>query len=135
MHFSAGLWHFTKLNVSDTADTNNPVDYAVKVSARYNLQRRKTTVSWLQRATWKKRYRVLFKSIAIPQNQKKYFFLKKLTKAFNLILCFPKIPKTFICVGVRKAAFLSEDWRKLSVRYSKNNHDSSCYVHSMVICS
>ena len=116
VHSSAGLGHFTKLNISCTTDTK------VKVSVRYNLQWRETTGSWLERATWKKRYRVLFKSIAFLQNQEKNFFLKKLTKAFNLILCFSKIPTTFIYVRARKAAFLSEDWRKLSVWYSKNNH-------------
>ena len=33
----------------------------------------------------------------------------------KLILCFSKIPKTFICVRVRQVTFLSEDWKMLSV--------------------
>ena len=33
----------------------------------------------------------------------------------KLILCFSKIPKTFIFVRVRQMIFLSEDWKKLSI--------------------
>ena len=33
----------------------------------------------------------------------------------ELILCFSEIPKTFICIRERQGAFLSEDWKKLSV--------------------
>ena len=76
----------------------------------------------LQRATWEKRYRVQLKSITLLQNLKmkskniivvlkckKYFFLRKLTKISNLILCFLEILKIFTCVGERQVAFLSED--------------------------
>ena len=46
------------------------VGYGVKIPVRYRFQWRKTTVCWLQRATWKKRYRALLKSIALLQNCK-----------------------------------------------------------------
>ena len=43
--------------------------------------------------------------------QKKCFFLRKLTKMSNLILCFSEISKFFICVRVWQGSFLSEDWK------------------------
>ena len=46
---------------------------------------------------------------------KKCFFLRKLTKIFNLILCFSKIPEMFICALVKQVVFLSEDCKKSSV--------------------
>ena len=100
----------------------------MKVPVRYHFQWRRTTVGGLQRATWKKRYRVDLKSIALFQNCKikskkivvvlkckKCFFLRKLTKMSKLILCFSEIPKIFICVRVMQIPFLPEDWKKLSV--------------------
>ena len=40
------------------------------------------------------------------------FFFENIEKTMsNLILCFSEIPKMFICVRVRKVAFLSEDWK------------------------
>ena len=41
----------------------------------------------------------------IVSKSKKCFFLRKLTKMSNLILCFSEIPKTFIRVRVRQVAF------------------------------
>ena len=84
----------------------------MKAPVRYGFQWCKTTVGWLQRATWKKRYRARLKKIVILKS-KKCFSLRKLTKMSNLILCFSEIPKIFLCS--RKSGGLSEDWKKLSV--------------------
>ena len=89
------------------------VQYGLKANIAFTGT--KTIVSWLQRATWNKRYRVQAKSVALLQNckwklkknVKKCFFLRKLTKMTNLILCFSDIPKIFICVLVRQSDFLS----------------------------
>ena len=50
-----------------------------------------------------KKKKLLFESV------KKCFFLRKLTKISNLILCFLEIPKILIYVRLRQGAFLSED--------------------------
>ena len=91
----------------------------------------KQLFAWLQGATWRKRFRVRLKIIALLQNCKmkqkknvvvlkfkKKFFLRKLTEMSNLILCFSEVPKIFICFRVRQVAFLSEDWTKV-VRLKK----------------
>ena len=46
------------------------VEYGLKALVRHHFQWRKTTIGWLQRATWKKRYRIRRKSIALLQNCK-----------------------------------------------------------------
>ena len=61
------------------------------------------------------KYRTAQKKLLSLESLKKYFFLRKLTKMSNLILCFSEIPELFICVRVREVAFSSEDWKKLSV--------------------
>ena len=43
------------------------------------------------------------------------FIFEKIDKMSNLILCFSEIPNFFICVRVRQAVFLFEDWKKLFV--------------------
>ena len=53
-----------------------------------------------------KKKKLLFESV------KKCFFLRKLTKISNLILCFLEIPKILIYVRLRQGAFLSEDWKR-----------------------
>ena len=98
------------------------MQYGLKVDIAFSGA--KTIVCWLQRATWNKRYRVRVKSVALLQSwilkQKKivvlkcnkmfFFFLRKLTKISNLILCFSEISNIYICVRARQGAFLSEDW-------------------------
>ena len=76
----------------------------------------------------KKRYRVRLKSIVFLQNckmkSKKYYCCFKVKKMFlfekseknvQFNSLFLGIPKIFICVRVKQMAFLSEDWKKLSV--------------------
>ena len=96
--------------------------YGLKIPVRYRFQWHKTTVGWLQRATWQKRYRVWLKSIALLQKQqneiKKKLLLFESVKNVSFWEIWQKcpilFPKIFICVGVRQVAFLSEDWKKLS---------------------
>ena len=96
------------------------VEYGLKVPVGYRFQWRKTTAGWLQRLTWKKRYTLRLKSIALLQNckmkskifivilnSKKCCLLGKTTKMSDLILLFSETPKIFICVRVRQMAFLS----------------------------
>ena len=97
------------------------VECGWKFPVRYHIQWRKTTVGWLQRTTWEIRYRVRLKSmkpkrIIVVLKCKKCFFLRKLTKMSNLILCFPEFVNFFFVFAcVRQVAFLSMDWKKLSI--------------------
>ena len=119
MHSSAGHWHLIKLNISHSTEGNSyrEVEYGLKLLVQYHFQWRKTTVGWLQSALVKKRHRVRLKSIVLLQNCKmkskriiavlkctKFFFLRKLTKMSNLILCFSEFLKFFLCPG--KAFFI-----------------------------
>ena len=105
------------------------MEYGLKVLVRYHFQWRKTIVGWLQSATWKKRHRVKrLKSIALLQNCKmtskrviavvkckKCFFLRKLTKMFNLILCFSEFLNFFFVFGWGRLLFYLRTEKKLSV--------------------
>ena len=92
------------------------VEYSLlKVSVLYRFQWRKTTVGWLQRITWKEKIQILtqnFKTVKWNQKElllfcsvKNYFFLRKLTKMFNLIL-FLRIPKNFLFVSALRQVAL-----------------------------
>ena len=80
------------------------MQYSLKVDIAFSIA--KTIVGWLQRATWKDtEFKVLHSFKTTNWNQekkivilkcKKRFFLRKLTKMSNLILCFLEIPKIFI---------------------------------------
>ena len=105
------------------------MEYGLKVLVRYHFQWRKTIVGWLQSATWKKRHRVKrLKSIALLRNCKmkskivivvlkckKCFFLRKLTKMFNLILCFSEFLKFFFVFGWCRLLFYLRTEKKFSV--------------------
>ena len=88
-------------------------------------------VGWLQRVTWRKRYRVWVKSVALlctPKwNQKKVlllysvkkcFFLRKLTKKSNLFLCFSETPKIFYLCPRKTGDFFMWGLKNLSVSRS-----------------
>ena len=98
----------------------------MKVPVRYRFQWHKTTVDWLQRATWRKRCRVRVKSITLLQSCKmkskenvvvlkckKKVLFEKTTEMSTFILCFSEISKVFICFCVREFAFLCETWKKV----------------------
>ena len=53
------------------------------------------------------------KTLVVLKCKTKFFFLKKLTKIFSLIL-FLGICETSISVHVRQVTFLPEDWQKFS---------------------
>ena len=43
------------------------------------------------------------------------FIFEKINKNVQSYSLFLRIPKIFLCVRLRQMAFLSEDWKKLSV--------------------
>ena len=100
----------------------------LKVPVWYRFQWRKTTVGWLQRVTWKKRYKVRLRNIVLLQiykmkskriivilKCKKMFLSEKIDKNVQFNSLFFGIPEMFLYVLVRQVAFLSEDLKKLSV--------------------
>ena len=89
------------------------VQCGLKAPLWYHFHWRKTTVGWLQRATWKKSYMVQLKSVAFLQNYKiialkckKNVSIWENWQKWTLILSLTEIPKIFICVR-----FFSEDWK------------------------
>ena len=84
-----------------------------------SLKTRKTTVGWLQRASWKKDIKVslLLQNCKIKSNriivvlkyEKCFFFVEKIGKHVQFNSLFLGIPKIFLSVRVRQVAFLSED--------------------------
>ena len=113
---SANQWAgFYMITASDMKGLRSLSDIALSDTKKLQLGN-------LERAIWKKRYRVRLKNIALLQNCKmkskriivflkckKCFFLRKLTKMSNLIVCLLEIPQIFICIGLMQVAFLSED--------------------------
>ena len=84
------------------------------VGSREQLGKKDTEFDWKvshssKTTKWNK------KKIIVILKRRKMFFLRKMTKISNLILCFSQIPKIFIFTRLRLVAFVSEDWKKLSI--------------------
>ena len=67
------------------------VEYSLKVPVRYCFQWRKTTVCYREQLGKEGTELLSFKTVKWNQ----CFFLRKLTKMSNLILCFSEIPPSF----------------------------------------
>ena len=80
------------LPVFDTSPKHREVEYGLKVPVQYRFQWCKTTLGWLQRATWQKRYK----------DQSKVLHSLKIAKWNQKNIVVLKCKKMFLCKKIDK---------------------------------
>ena len=76
------------------------IEYDLQAPVSYHFQWCKTTIGWLHRVTWKKRYRVRLKSIVLLQNYKM------------------KSKRIIVVLKYKRNVSFWRNWQKYSIQFS-----------------